>query len=171
MIRTILLLCAVFMGIMAPLGAEAADIVSWYTNEGKNITRKEAIKALDNYDVILFGEFHDQTAIHEEELAFFAAYTKKHSKSALSLEMIEKDNASLVQKYLSGALTREDFIKSSRPWPNYEKDYAPIVDLAKERKLDVIASNVPRYIATQYARTGSLDGIAEKDRIYLPTNI
>ncbi|MDR2006203.1 MAG: ChaN family lipoprotein, partial [Acidaminococcales bacterium] len=154
---------------MPPLAAGAAAGVFWHLPAGEGITFNEAVKRLKNYDVVLFGEFHDQNALHREQLAFLREYCRAEDGNvALSLEMIEKDVAALLKKYLAGAVGEEEFLRDSRPWKNYREAYAPLVEFAKARGLDVIAANIPRRIASQYARTGSLDAVAAEDRVYLP---
>jgi uncharacterized iron-regulated protein len=166
--KTLLAFLAFFM-IMPPLAAGAGGRIFWHTPDGRGLSRAEAVKKLKNYDVVMFGEFHDQLALHEEQLSFLREYCKSwKGKIALSLEMIERDAAGLLKKYLDGAIGEAEFLKDSRPWNNYREAYAPLVEFAKERKLDVIAANIPRYIASRYARSGSLNAVEEKDRKYLP---
>jgi uncharacterized iron-regulated protein len=43
------------------------------------------------------------------------------------------------------------FLRHSRPWKDYARDYRPLVELTRERKLDVIAGNVPRRVAGKVA--------------------
>ncbi|MDR3348524.1 MAG: ChaN family lipoprotein [Acidaminococcales bacterium] len=158
-----------FLLAAPPLAAEAAAGVSWHLPAGSGIALKEAVKRLKGYDVVMFGEYHDQNALHQEQLAFLKEYCRiQDGNVALSLEMIEKDVAAQLKKYIDGAISEEEFIKSSRPWKNYREAYAPLVEFAKARGLDVIAANIPRRIASQYARTGSLDAVDAKDRVYLP---
>ncbi len=46
--------------------------------------------------------------------------------------------------------------------------YKPMVDFAKEQGIPVLTGNIPRRMAAAYAKAGSLNGIAEADRLYLP---
>ena len=43
---------------------------------------------------------------------------------------------------------------SSRPWGNYKTDYRPLVELAKEKKLSVVAANAPRRYVNMVSRGG-----------------
>ena len=90
-------------------------------------------KRLQKYDVVFFGEFHDQSEIHQYELELLKAmYKAKGAKLALSMEMFEADNQSKLNYFLADTLSEEDFLAASRPWPNYSTDYAPLVNFAKE---------------------------------------
>lgn len=72
-------------------------------------------------------------------------YKAKGAKLALSMEMFEADNQSKLNNFLADTLSEENFLAASRPWPNYGTDYAPLVNFAKEKKMPVIAANVPRF--------------------------
>jgi uncharacterized iron-regulated protein len=64
------------------------------------------------------------------------------------------------------------FLELSRPWPNYEEDYRPLVQLAKARGIPVIAANVPRSAAADVAMSDEISShSADKFGIYLPHRI
>lgn len=46
------------------------------------------------------------------------------------------------------------FLAQSKPWRNYERDYRPVVEFAKENGLLVIAANAPRELASRVAKEG-----------------
>jgi uncharacterized iron-regulated protein len=81
--------------------------------------------------------------------------------------MFERDVQPVLDQYLAGAITEEQFLKESRPWPRYASDYRPIVEFARAHHLPVIASNVPRHIATDVSRTGMgvVDGLGPDRRL------
>jgi uncharacterized iron-regulated protein len=63
----------------------------------------------------------------------------------------------VVNDYLRGRLDEATFLKYTRPWKNYTRDYKPLVELTRERKRDVIAGNLPRAVAAKVAtKEGSL---------------
>ena len=61
-------------------------------------------------------------------------------------------------------------MSSSRPWGNYRTDYRPLVELAKERKLPVIAANAPRRYINMVSRNGreALNSLSKEARRWLP---
>jgi uncharacterized iron-regulated protein len=67
------------------------------------------------------------------------------------MEMFERDVQGVVNDYLRGRVDEAKFLQNSRPWKDYARDYKPLIELAKERKLDVIAGNLPRTVAAQVA--------------------
>ena len=125
---------------------------------------------LSQYDVVFFGEYHDQGEIHQAELELLQAIHKvKGEKLALSMEMFEADNQTKLNDFLAGSLSEEDFLATSRPWPNYKTDYAPLVNFAKEKKMPVIAANVPRFLAAHVAKNNaSTEDVEAQYQQWLP---
>lgn len=156
---------------MLCLGAGAANAAQFGdAQSGKNLTAAQLASKLQKYDVVFFGEFHDQSEIHQYELELLEAmYKAKGEKLALSMEMFEVDNQSKLNNFLADTLSEEDFLATSRPWPNYRTDYAPLVNFAKEKKMPVIAANVPRFLAAHVAKNnGATAGIDAQYEKWLP---
>lgn len=156
---------------MLCLGAGAAGAVQFSdAQSGKNLTAAQLASKLQKYDVVFFGEYHDQSEIHQYELELFKAmYKAKGAKLALSMEMFEADNQSKLNNFLADTLSEENFLAASRPWPNYRTDYAPLVNFAKEKKMPVIAANVPRFLAAHVAKNNaSTEGVEAQYQQWLP---
>lgn len=105
-------------------------------------------------DVVVVGEEHLSPAAHLLEMRVLEGLWARRSNIILSLEMFERDAQPLLDKHLAGAITEEEFLKSSRPWDNYKTDYRPMVEFAKEKGIPVIAANVPREMARKMSREG-----------------
>ncbi len=156
---------------MLCLGAGAANAAQFSdAGSGKELSAAQLAKRLQKYDVVFFGEFHDQSEIHQYELELLKAmYKAKGAKLALSMEMFEADNQSKLNNFLADTLSEENFLAASRPWPNYGTDYAPLVNFAKEKKMPVIAANVPRFLAAHVAKNNaSTEGVEAQYQQWLP---
>lgn len=156
---------------MLCLGAGAASAAQFSdAQSGKNLTAAQLASKLQKYDVVFFGEYHDQSEIHQYELELLKAmYKAKGAKLALSMEMFEADNQSKLNNFLADTLSEENFLAASRPWPNYRTDYAPLVNFAKEKKMPVIAANVPRFLAAHVAKNNaSTEGVEAQYQQWLP---
>ena len=105
-------------------------------------------------DVVFIGENHDHKLGHEIELAVLKGVHARKAKTALSLEMFERDVQGVLDEYLQGHITESHFLQSSRPWPSYKTDYAPMVNYSRENKLPVIAANAPRRYVNIVSRKG-----------------
>lgn len=124
-----------------------------FNSKGKKITFEKMISGLVDSDVVLFGEFHDNSIVHWLQLKAAKKLNEKRN-IVLGFEMLETDNQSEVNEYLKGNLSEDDFSKSARLWNNYKTDYKPIVDFAKSNKIEVVASNVPRKYASLLYKQG-----------------
>jgi uncharacterized iron-regulated protein len=124
-------------------------------------------------DVVFVGEQHDDPNTHRLEAAVLQGLHRRHVAVTLSLEMFERDTQGPLDAYLSGALGEAEFLKASRPWPRYATDYRPLVEMAKALNWPVIASNVPRRIASSVAKTGkaALDAMPDGDRALVARDV
>ena len=86
---------------MLCLGAGAAGAAQFSdAQSGKNLTAAQLASKLQKYDVVFFGEYHDQSEIHQYELELLKAmYKAKGEKLALSMEMFEVDNQSKLNNF------------------------------------------------------------------------
>ena len=105
-------------------------------------------------DVVFFGEQHDDVGTHRMQRALLEAIGRRRSNVVLAMEMFERDVQPLLDQYLAGAITEDVFLRTSRPWPNYARDYRPLVELAKARGWPVVAGNVPRRMASAVGKDG-----------------
>lgn len=117
-------------------------------------------------DVVFFGEQHDDPATHRAELALLAAVGARRGNVVVSLEMFERDVQPVVSAYLAGQIPESVFVATSRPWPRYTTDYRALVELARAHGWPVVASNVPRRIASAVSRGGMgvVDSLAPAER-------
>ena len=109
---------------------------------------------LSRAKVIFFGEQHDDPATHAAELELLEDIGRSGRRVIVSLEMFERDVQGVLDDYLAGRVTEEQFLARSRPWPRYSADYRALVELAKQRGWRVLAANVPRPIASSVGRVG-----------------
>src|SRR5215831_562375 len=116
---------------------------------------------LTRADVVFVGEQHDDANTHRLELAIVEGLLRRRVPLVIAMEMFERDVQPVLDQYLAGTITEEQFLKDSRPWPRYATDYRPIIELARAHKVPVIGSDVPRRIAGDVSRTGLgvLDGL------------
>jgi uncharacterized iron-regulated protein len=142
------------MTIAAQSGDENFRI---FNAKGNPASLEDLIKALEKANVVFLGEQHDDTTAHRLELQIFKAAFEKYAKDrkiTLSMEMFERDVQTVVDEYLKGFISETHFTQSGRAWGNYKTDYRPLVEYAKENKLDVIAANAPRRYVNMVSRLG-----------------
>ncbi len=128
-----------------------------YDAKGNPASLDKILEAIGQTDVVFLGENHDDATAHALQLQIFKATIEKYGKErkvALSLEMFERDVQIVVNEYLNNLISESHFLLSSRPWNNYKQDYRPLVEVAKEQKMTVIAANAPRRYINMVSRGG-----------------
>ncbi|MBF6645245.1 ChaN family lipoprotein [Chryseobacterium indologenes] len=159
------------------LQAQNFKAYQFYDKKGKEVNTDKIVKELADYDVVFFGENHNSSVNHWLQLKITEAlYEKKKGQLILGAEMIERDNQPQLNQYLNGKFDAKTFKDSARLWNNYATDYKPLVDFAKNKKLNFIATNIPRKYASQTAKEGleSLNKLSDKEKAYiaqLPINV
>ena len=143
-----------------------------FDGQGNPSSLEKIIDDLDETDVVFLGENHDDPVAHGLQLELFKRAIEKYGsrrKIALSMEMFERDVQTEVDAYLKDLISEQHFLSNSRPWGNYKTDYRPLVELAKEKKLPVIAANAPRRYVNMVSRSGRerLDALSPEAKEWL----
>lgn len=124
-----------------------------YNEKGRKMNTKKLFKKIEDADIILFGELHDNPIAHWLQLKTVQKMFEKHPIS-LGAEMLEANNQIQLNQYLSGEISQTQLDSTASLWMNYKTDYKPLVDFAKTKQLPFIATNVPRKYASLVYRNG-----------------
>ena len=167
MIRIFFLLVAICS--VPRLAAQDKPAYQFFDAAGNRIPYTAVVDSLSVHaDVILFGELHNNPIAHwlELELAKDLSATRN---LILGAEMLETDNQDLVNHYLTDSITYEEFNNKARLWSNHKTDYQPLLEFAKNQKIDFIASNVPRRYAATVHKMGfsALDSLPESEKEWI----
>lgn len=141
-----------------------------YTAEGKAISFQKAVKTLLNKQYVFFGEYHNNAISHWLQLELAHRLFAKHKKKlVLGAEMFEADNQFILDEYLQGLISAKNYQNEMRLWPNYNTDYKPLVEFAKNESLKFIATNIPRRYANMVYKKGikSLDALSDLAKSYI----
>jgi uncharacterized iron-regulated protein len=128
---------------------------------------QDAIKA----DVVLFGELHNNPICHWLQLELTRdLYAARGHSLVLGAEMFENDNQLLIDEYLRGDIRQRNFESEVKLWNNYQTDYKPLLEFAKDSGLRFIATNIPRRYASVVHQRGfeGLDSLSDEAKKYLP---
>ncbi len=147
----IILLALLFISGNAIAGREYSIYES---ATGRKMSLSDLAAATKRTDVIFFGEFHDDSLIHAIQKDYTDLLFRQNPKQAVSFEMFERDVRPIIDSYLEGKISEEEFLKGSRPWPDYKEYYRPMLEAAKANNSKVIAANVPRKYAAIYSASG-----------------
>ncbi|GAB2559186.1 ChaN family lipoprotein [Spirosoma areae] len=164
---TLLLLCLFLAASRSRLdgpGLDGPDKPAYrlYTPNLKATTYAKLLRQAADADVVLFGELHNNPICHWLELQLTKdLQARKPGNVVLGAEMFETDNQTVLNDYVQGRSTASQLAGQARLWPNFDTDYKPIADFAREQHIPFIATNVPR----RYARLVSRQGLTALDTI------
>jgi uncharacterized iron-regulated protein len=182
-LQTIIALIALHIGIAAdairprdpapfdPDSAQASYVPHrvYDTKHKRFIDFESMLADVTTADVLFLGEQHDDPATHRLEAAALEGLDRRRGNIVLAMEMFERDVQPALDSYLAGLVSESEFLASSRPWPRYATDYRPLVENARAWKWSVVASDVPRRLASLVSRRGLttiLDSISATDRAF-----
>ena len=126
-----------------------------YDKSGEEISYAELLNQATQQDLIFFGEQHNNAIAHWLQFELIRALSSDSTKSlSIGMEMFEADQQILIDEYFAGYISQNSFENEARLWNNYQTDYQPIIEFAKENTIPVIATNIPRRYASSVYRNG-----------------
>jgi uncharacterized iron-regulated protein len=105
-------------------------------------------------DVVVLGEEHESGRTHAAHQELLRELHARRPDLVISMEMFECDVQAALTQYLRHDIDEDEFLARARPWPNYKTDYRPVIEFARADKLEVIAANVPRELASKVSKQG-----------------
>jgi uncharacterized iron-regulated protein len=148
-----------------------------YDRQGRPASLSAIVEAARSADVVLVGEEHDDLVGHGFQgrlllslLHEVGAPAAGNRQIVFSMEMFERDVQYVLDEYLAGLISEEHFLKSARPWPEYETRYRPLVELARSARVPVVAANAPRRYVSRVTANGpqALEDLSDVARSFLP---
>jgi len=127
---------------------------AFYDSSGSELSYNSALNMALSADVVLFGELHNSSVIHWIQLRLTKSLYQKNNQIALGGEFFERDNQLVINEYLSGLYDDRKLESETKAWPNFETDYLPILEFAKQNGIPFYATNVPRRYASIVAKKG-----------------
>ncbi len=163
--QKLILFIFIQMMLLAAFARSDKPAYQLFDREGAPIHYGELLSAATASDIVLFGELHNNPIAHWLQLELstdLQAYVG--DDLVLGAEMFEADNQVILDEYFSGFIMERHFTSEARLWNNYDTDYRPLVELARENGLDFIATNIPRRYAAMVHRGGfeALEDLSEK---------
>lgn len=167
---TRLITSIVFCTITLTMSAQEKVAFKIFDKEGKPISYEKMLKNASKKDVVFFGELHNNPIAHWLQIEVTKdLFAEAKGKLSLGAEMFERDDQLLLDEYFSDYISEKNFEDEARTWPNYKTDYKPLVEFAKEKKIQFIATNIPRRYANLVFREGieALDNLSDEAKRYL----
>ncbi len=148
---------AVLMGVLSPclLVGQEKHAYRIFDRTGELSSYHEMLAESMWTDIVLFGELHNNPIAHwlQYELGR-DLYALKGDQLVLGAEMFEADDQIILDEYFSGQILERHFKAEAKLWNNYDTDYRPLVEFARENGLRFVATNIPRRYAALVHRKG-----------------
>jgi uncharacterized iron-regulated protein len=161
---------SLFLALIVCFGISAQDKKAYqlFDKNGKKVTYGKLLKATEKAQVVLFGEYHNNSVVHWLQLELTKDLAEK-KPLVLGAEMLEADNQKQLDQYLKGEINQKQLDSTARLWPNYKTDYKPLVDFAKEKNLPFIATNIPRRYASMVSKKGfdALETLTAEEKLWI----
>lgn len=118
------------------------------------ISVPDLAQELQGANVVFIGEYHSHSASHLLQMQLLTALHATNPALLLSMEQFTRDKQPLLQQYLNNEIGEQTLIKQGDAWNNYQSDYRPLVEFAREQQLPVIAANAPINLVRCVAKQG-----------------
>ncbi|HMN97231.1 MAG TPA: ChaN family lipoprotein [Phycisphaerales bacterium] len=137
----------------------ATGLPMFVGSDGRILTWTDLMAGVAWADVVILGEIHDDAVGHSVQLALLENIMSLDPETALSMEMLERDEQPIVDEYLAGTIDAATFTArtSSADWGGkgtWEEWYLPMIDVARRHGAPVVAANAPR----RFVRMARLEG-------------
>ncbi len=149
----VLLFVQVFL--MPTYAAANKPAYQLFDREGQPVNYQDMLAEAVEADIVMFGELHNNPIAHWLQLELSVGLHDVAGEGlVLGAEMLEADNQVILDEYFGGLIMERHFTSEARLWNNYDTDYRPLVELARENGLSFIATNIPRRYAAMVHRGG-----------------
>jgi len=145
-----------FLCVVETTNAQNKPAYQLFTSDGEVADYNEMIDDLAASDMVFFGEYHGNPISHWLQLEMSKSfYSVRGEKLFLGAEMFEAGNQLVINEYLNGFYSEDKMTPEiTQLWSNYETDYSPLLNFAKENNLRFIATNIPRRYAAMINEMG-----------------
>jgi len=140
---------------------------------GELVSFDKLADQLSSKDLVFVGEVHDNPEHHLIQVQVLQAIINRQSEITLAMEFFQQTAQKAIDRYLQGDTNEETFLEEvdwKKGWGFEYSFYRPLMLLAKQNGIGVLALNAPSDIVRKVARKG-LKGLDEQERNQLPEDI
>jgi uncharacterized iron-regulated protein len=136
---------------------------------GRVVSFDQLIEQIATKDLTFVGEVHENPEHHLIQVQILQALMDCCGALTLAMEFFQRPGQPSLDRYLRGELSESEFldeVKWNEVWGYPYHFYRPLMLLAKEHGVDVLAINAPPEIVKKVARKGlkSLDA-SEREKV------
>jgi uncharacterized iron-regulated protein len=143
------------------------------TRSAETITFDQLIDTLDSARVIYVGERHTSRAHHRIQLDVIRALSERGKPLSVGMEMFDHTYQHQLDRWSSGELQWEAFLKQVHWYANWKFDdtlYKDILVYIQKRNIPLVGLNIPFHLPAKIS-VGGLDSLSDRDRALLPDTI
>lgn len=149
---------------------EVAPGIIYSTQNGSPIAFPRMIREMLEVSFVYIGETHDSLPMHDIQLEIILALHEPGKNFVVGLEMFPVTFQEVLNKWSLGLLSRDEFIRESRWYVNWNYNFAfyeKIFGFAKDNKTPVHALNAPSEVITKIRRDG-WEALSEEEKGIVP---
>lgn len=125
-----------------------------YDKQGNEVPFENIANAALGYEVVLFGELHNNSLVHWLQLQLLKELSHHSQDLVLGGEFFESDDQLNIDEWFGGKIIEKNFEAEAKLWNNYIPDYRPLMRYALENNIPFVATNIPRKYAAAVGREG-----------------
>lgn len=151
--------------------AQAARYQAWQvieTASGQPVDQEAWLRELTTFDIVYLGEEHHNRHHVEAAVRVLRSMVDRGHRPVLAMEMFAWDGQPGLDRQILGEdADQEQFLQEARwreNWGGSYEDYAPLIRLAREQRLPVLALNAPLSLVRRVAKAG-LAGVRDDPEV------
>jgi uncharacterized iron-regulated protein len=139
--------------------------------DGETTSFQEMVNDISAARIIFIGEQHDDPSHHKTQLDVIKALYEKGKPLAIAMEMFKRENQHELDAWIKGEIPEKKFIPLFlRNWGGGWGLYRDIFLFSREKKIPLIALNVPEEITRKVGRTG-FQSLSDEELAKLPPGV
>ncbi len=144
-----------------------------YDRGGVRLDFDTFVDRLSDARVVAIGEAHTRYDHHLTQLEIVCRLHRRHPDMALGVEFVQRPFQPGLEDYVGGRLEMEGLLRAIEYYKRWAYDfrlYAPLMRLARQARIPVVALNVPVEI-TGKVSDGGLAALSASERAQIPTRM
>jgi uncharacterized iron-regulated protein len=126
--------------------------------KGRQVKMERLKEEMDDYQLIFFGEEHDNVVAHQLTLELLQHLNEElkeeQAKLSFALEMFERDQQAALDSLQKDFYSLAELENHTRVWSNYRTDYQPLMVYCLDQNIPIVASNITREYASFLFKNG-----------------
>jgi len=131
------------------------------------------IDALKDRRAIFVGETHDRYEDHLIQLAIVDGLLARGVKLGIGMEMFQQPYQGALDDYVAGRIDESEMLHRTQYFDRWRFDYRlyrPVLGLARERGIPLIALNLPSELTSKVGRSG-IESLSKEERAEIPAKL